>query len=94
MFWKNSINNTIETSSKNHIDSVIEKGSEEASSNTHKRIESWDLLHQLNNYVNLLQLCAGDFNEIMRSLEKTGGSDCSQTQMLIFLGLLLTSVDS
>ena len=54
--WKEAMKLTVETSSKNHIDYIIGKGSEEAwwftgfygEPNTHKRYESWDLPRQLN----------------------------------------------
>ena len=49
LFWKSSINLSVETSSKNHIDCIIGKGSEGAwlfigfygKSITHKRCELW-----------------------------------------------------
>ena len=48
LFWKDSMNLTVETSSKNHIDCIIDKGKEEAwrftgfygEPITHKRHES------------------------------------------------------
>ena len=56
LYWKESLNLKVETSSKNHIDCIIDKGSEGAwrftgfygEPITHKRQESWDLLRQLN----------------------------------------------
>ena len=61
MLWKNSINLSIESFSKNHIDSIIDKGSNEAwrftgfygEPNTQKRKESWDLLCWLNRHFDL-----------------------------------------
>lgn len=52
LFWKDSIKLNVETSSKNHIDSIIGKESADAwqftsfygELVTHKRFESWDLL--------------------------------------------------
>ena len=48
---------------------------------THKRTESWSMLHQLNSKFNLPWLCAGDFNELLQSSEKLGGNNRSQNQM-------------
>ena len=77
---------------KNHIDSIIDKGSSEAwrftgfygKPDTQKRKESWDLLCLLNRCFDLPWLYAGDFNEIVSSLEKMGGSSRSQVQMQLF----------
>ena len=52
LFWKESLNLKVETSSKNHIDCIIDIGKEGAwrftgfygELITHKRHESWDLL--------------------------------------------------
>lgn len=78
LYWKEAMKLTIETSSKNHIDYIIRKGSEKAwrftgfygEPNTHKRYESWDLLRQLNSQFSLPWLCSGDFNEIVRQKRK------------------------
>ena len=51
---------------------------------THKRIKSWNKLRHLHNKFNLPWLCARDFNEIMRSSKKLGGSSRSQTRMQLF----------
>ena len=92
MLWKNSINLSVESFSKNHIDSIIDKGSNEAwrftgfygEPDAQKRKESWDLLCLLNRRFDLPWLCAGDFNEIVSSLEKLGGSSRSPIQMQLF----------
>ena len=92
LYWRNSLDLSIDTFSKNHIDAIINKGTEEAwrftgfyrEPITQKRFESWNKLRQLNNKYNLPWLCAGDFNEIARSSEKLGGSNRSQTQMQLF----------
>ena len=83
LFWKESLNLKVKTSSKNHIDCIIGKGSEGTWRFTgfygetimHKRQESWDLLQQLNSQFNLPWVCVGDFNEIVRGLEKKGGTN-------------------
>ena len=77
---------------KNHIDSIIDKGSSEAwrftgfygKLDTQKRKESWDLLCLLNRRFDLPWLYVEDFNEIASGLEKLGGSSRSQVQMQLF----------
>ena len=83
LFWKESLNLKVKTPSKNHIDCIIGKGSEGTWRFTgfygetimHKRQESSDLLQQLNSQFNLPWVCVGDFNEIVRGLEKKGGTN-------------------
>lgn len=68
----------VDTSSKNHINAIVNKGKEDAwriigfygEPTTHKRFESWNLLRQLNNHITLPWLCARDFNELLKSSEK------------------------
>ena len=92
LFWKNSIKLKVVTLSKNHIDCLIDKDSDKAwhftgfygEPSTLKWCESWELLRQLNNRYDLPWLCLGDFNEILRSLEKEGGSNCGHAQMQLF----------
>ena len=92
LFWKNSMDVNVETFSKNQIDSIINKGKEDAwrftgfygEPVTHLRHESWSKLRQLNSHFNLSWLCAGDFNEILRSNGKHGGSSRSQSQKQLF----------
>jgi len=55
LYWKNNIEVDVESSSLNHINATINKNSREAwhftgfygVPKTHKRQESWDLLHSL-----------------------------------------------
>ena len=92
LYWKNSIDIPVESFSKNHIDYIIDKGRERAwrfigfygEPVTHKHFESWNRLRQLNNRINLLWLCAKDFNELVRNSEKLEGSNRSQAQMQLF----------
>ena len=87
--WRNSIDVHVDTFFKNHIDYIINKGREDEWCFTgfygepvsHKRYESWNRLRQLPKKINLPWLCVGDFNEILRSSEKLGGSNRSQVQM-------------
>ena len=81
LFWKGNVDLHVETSFKNHIDAVVDKGKEGAwriigfygEPVTHKRIKSWNLLRELNSQMTLAWLCLGDFNEITRQSEKLGG---------------------
>ena len=83
---------SIDTFSKNHIDAIINKRKKDSwrftgfygDQVTHKRFESWNVLHQLNKRFCLPWLCAGDFNEIVQSSEKLRGSNRSQNQMQLF----------
>ena len=92
LFWKDSLNLRVETSSKNHIDRIVGGRIEGAwrftgfygEPITHKRHESWELLRQLHSQFNLPWLCAGDFNEIFRGIEKQGGSNRSHAPMQLF----------
>lgn len=83
---------SVETFSKNHIDSIINNGKADAwrftgfygEPVTRLRHESWSKLRQLNSRLNFPWLYAGDFNKIMTSNEKHGGSRRSQSQMKLF----------
>ena len=48
---------------------------------THKRHESWTLLKQLYEQIDLPWICAGDFNEILSLAEKVGGAIRPAKQM-------------
>ena len=92
LYWKNSIDVHVDSFSKYHIDSIINKGNDEAwrftgfygEPATHKRIEAWNKLRLLNTKHNLPWLCARDFNEITRHSKKLGGNSRSQDQMQLF----------
>ena len=81
LFWRNDIEVEVVSSLLNHIDAIINKSSDSAwrftgfysEPETHKRHESWDLLHRLNGHNSLPWLCAGDFNEMIKHSEKSGG---------------------
>ena len=81
LFWRSSIVVTVEWSDKNHIDAIINKDMEDewrftgfyGEPETFRRIESWNLLQSLNQKFQTPWLCAGDFNELIRSDENLGG---------------------
>ena len=92
LYWQNSIDLSIDTFSKNYIDAIINKGKEDSwrftrfygDLVTHKRFESWNMLHQLSNRFILPWLYARDFNEIVQSFKNLGGSNRSQNRMQLF----------
>ena len=51
-------------------------------------MESWNLLRNLNGRFSVPRLCAGDFNEITKSHEKSGGRLSPYMQMKIFRDVL------
>ena len=61
LFWRNDIEVEVVSSLLNHIDAIINKSSDSAwrftgfysEPETHKRHESWDLLHRLNGHNSL-----------------------------------------
>ena len=81
LFWKSTIDVTVEGSGKNYIDAIINKNQENewqftgfyGEPKTQRRIESWNLLRSLDKKFQILWLCAGDFNELMKGDEKLGG---------------------
>ena len=72
LFWKDDFDPKIETFSKNHIDTMINKNTEDewrfigfyGEPNTQKRHELWTRLHSLKAKGTGPWICVGDFNEI------------------------------
>ena len=81
IFWKLGLNLDVESSFQNHIDVVINKGKENTwhftgiygAPETQLRSDFWDLIRGLYRQCSLPWLCGGDFNEILKSPEKSGG---------------------
>ena len=81
MFWKKDFDLQVMLSSHNHIDVLINGGKENVwrftsfygAPETQHRMESWNLLRDLNNRFSVPWLCGGDFNELLKSHEKLGG---------------------
>ena len=81
MFWKKDFNLQVLSSSHNHIDVLINGGKENVwrftgfygAPETQLRMESWNLIRELNNRFSVPWLCGGDFNELLKSHEKSGG---------------------
>ena len=92
LFWRSSIDISVEGSDKNHIDAIINKNKDTkwrftgfyGELDTQKRIESWDLLRTIKRKFQSPWLCAGHFNELIRREEKFGGSRQSYNQMQLF----------
>ena len=81
LFWKWDLNLSVESSSQNHIDVLINKGRDNVwrfigfygAPETHNRIESWNLLKDLHKHFDVPWLCVGDFNKLLKLNEKQGG---------------------
>ena len=82
LFWKASVNLTMEGSSKYYIDSYIDKNTENALRFTGfyggpemaKRWEAWNDLCSLINHSEIPWICVRDFNEVTKQCEKLGGA--------------------
>ena len=92
LFWKATINLTIEDSNKSYIDAFINKNSENewrlmgfyGKLELARRFEAWNKLKNLNKHSKMPWLCVGDFNEITRLDEKVGGAIKTHNQMQLF----------
>ncbi|XP_075636519.1 uncharacterized protein LOC142608713 [Castanea sativa] len=92
LYWKASINLSIEGSDKYYIDAVINKGRESEwrftgfydEPDTVRRHEAWEKLKSLNSRRETPWLCCGDFNEIILQDEKLGGATRPHVQMQTF----------
>ena len=82
LFWKSSVNLTVEGLSKYFTDSYIDKNTENAwcftgfygEPNIAKQWEAQNDLYGLIHPPDIPQICAGDFNEITKQSEKMGGA--------------------
>ena len=78
---KKDVDFSVDTYSPNHIDAIINKGKEDewwftgfySEPSTRNHYISWATLRRLKSKYSLTWLCAGDFNEITRAHEKSGG---------------------
>ena len=81
IFWKKDVDFSLGTFSPNHIDAILNKGKEDewrftgfyGEPNTSNHHLSWLCLRRIKTRNSIPWLCAGDFNEIVRSHEKLGG---------------------
>lgn len=96
LFWKKGLEVDVEFSSLNHMDVLISKGKEDGwrfmgfygKLLTQRRLESWNLLRNLQGRFSVPWLCASDFNEITKSNEKSEGRLRSFMQIKIFRDVL------
>ena len=92
LYWRSSINLSIEGSNKYYIDAVINKDQESewhltsfyGEPKTTRRSEAWEKLRNLSSRRERPWLCCGDFNEITKQDEKLGGVTQSHTHMQLF----------
>ena len=74
LLWKSSVSVKVVDSSLNFIDAIVNDGQEDSwrftgiygFSETRRKVETWQLLRELNNKYNIPWVCAGT---LMRSLE-------------------------
>ena len=93
---KKYVDFSVDTYSPNHIDAIINKGKEDewrftgfyGEPNTRNHYISWAILRRLKSKYSLTWLCAGDFNEITRAHEKSGGRLRPSKQMEDFRDVL------
>lgn len=93
LLWMSSVDVTLRSFSKNHIDVMIEAvGSTPAwrltgfygEPVTSKRYLTWRLLSQLGRQIDCPWCCIGDFNEILGYHEKEGGAVRPSSQIKAF----------
>ena len=92
LLWKNTVQITVDSSSLNYIDVIINKGKDDSwrftgmygVPETGRKHETWDLLRNLDWKFSLPWLVAVDFNEILLSHEKFGGVLRSEAAMRDF----------
>ncbi|XP_075661151.1 uncharacterized protein LOC142630978 [Castanea sativa] len=96
IFWKKGVDFSLDTFSPNHIDGIVNKGTDKewrftgfyGESETTNHHLSWSYLRRLKNRNAIPWLCSGDFNEITRSHEKLGGRNRPARQMEDFRDVL------
>ena len=96
LFWKYDFNLSIRSYSLSHIDSIVDSNSDQrwrltcfyGAPETHLREHSWNLLRTLNGQLFIPWCCFGDFNEIVRSSEKSGHRNQSESQMQRFRAVI------
>ena len=92
LLWKNTVQITVDSSSLNYIDVIVNKGKDDSwrftgmygMPETRRKHKTWELLRTLDRKFSLPWLVAGDFNEILLSHEKFGGALRSEAAMRDF----------
>ncbi|KAL5835447.1 hypothetical protein ACOSQ4_014944 [Xanthoceras sorbifolium] len=94
LLWRDSVDVSVQSFTKGHIDSFV-RGTDGShwrftgfygDPNAACRSHSWSLLHRLAGLSNLPWLIGGDFNEILKWEEKSGGLFRSQRAVSLFRG--------
>jgi hypothetical protein len=96
LFWNKSFDLSVLSYSCNHIDTVVHSGTSDAwrltfvygALETHRRIETWNLIRRLSQQHHLPWCCIGDFNEIVLSSEMQGRRPRPERQMKDFREVL------
>lgn len=89
LFWKKNLNLTVQSMSMNHIDAVVKEADGfiwrytgvYGEPRQEDRKNTWELLRSLKTQMALPWVVSGDFNEILFSCEKVGGSQRSESLM-------------
>lgn len=89
IIWKARATVWVDSSSKYHIDVVVNGGLESAwrmtefygEPTTSHRSEGWDMLRMLSSKPKLPWCCVGDFNELLEVSDKRGGAPCSNADV-------------
>lgn len=98
LLWRSSVDITLRSYSKNHIDVMVESVDAKPSWRltgfygepcTSKRQSTWQLLRLLGKQVARPWCCIWDFNEILGSHEKEGGANKPASQMRAFQNAIL-----
>ena len=96
LLWKNSMDIEVDSASLNHIDVIINKGKYDAwrftgiygHSKLSRKAEMWEMIRGLSRKFSLPWLCAGDFNEILKSHEKLGGVPRKESELRAFRNMV------
>ncbi|KAF7153351.1 hypothetical protein RHSIM_Rhsim01G0274800 [Rhododendron simsii] len=99
LWWKNEVEINIETSIKNIVHTVISEKSTShdwagsfiyGSPNREGRDQAWEELTHIGRFESLPWLCIGDFNEVLSTSDKMGGSILSPRRLSSFHEMLTT----
>nr|POF16611.1 hypothetical protein CFP56_58268 [Quercus suber] len=93
LLWKSNLKVLVKFINRWYIDALIDSGSEVGiwrltgfyeNPETHKRIDSWEVLTRLGQRLNKPWVCIGDFNEVLSVNEKEGRAEISSRQIMNF----------
>ena len=93
LLWKQDLNVSVKGYSRWYIDAIVDTKSDVGTwrftgfydqPGTSKRYESWAQLKELSQKCNMPWICVGDFNEVLKSYEKSGGIERPAWQIRSF----------